>query len=300
MQRICVLNISEMSMILRTFLLATLLLSLVAGCGSADTEDAGESQTHSVKAVDTAGAGRTGGIRVESPRRGDTLEPGSFRISGQARTFENTVLYRLIFDDVLVLVKGFTTANASEVGQFGPFSLDVAYNPDWSGNAVLEVYEEDAESGKEVNMVRIPVVIRVPAGNSKDAQSLYAYFANSTFHREEKQTEDHCSEVYPVRYQLRSGSQALARGALYYLLKGPDEAQTKSGYRTYIPAGTRLEKVAVENGVATLGFNSGLNRIPNECERTAVHAQIEQTLAQFPNINAVAINVDGRLWSGLR
>ena len=290
-------------MILRTYLPAFLLLSFVAACGGADTEDAGASQTNSAGAADTARVvrdGRVGGIKVNEPRPGDTLGPGSFRISGQARTFENTVLYRLIFDDVLVLAQGFTTADAEDVGQFGPFSEDVPYNPDWSGKAVLEVYEEDAESGKEVNMVRIPVAISAPNGNGKDGPSLYAYFANTTFHREEKHSEDHCSEVYPVRFQLRQGAQALARGALYYLLKGPDEARTRSGYRTYIPAGTRLEKISVENGVAMLSFNSGLNRIPNECERLAVHAQIEQTLAQFPNINAVAINVDGRLWSGLR
>ncbi|MGE3801342.1 MAG: Gmad2 immunoglobulin-like domain-containing protein, partial [Candidatus Kapaibacterium sp.] len=93
--------------------------------------------------ADTSTPSTTGGeIRVDLPKAGDVLSPSSFQIKGTARTFENTVLYRLVFDSVLVLASGFTTADASEVGKFGSFSVQVDLSSDFSGDAFLEVFEE--------------------------------------------------------------------------------------------------------------------------------------------------------------
>ncbi len=245
-------------------------------------------------------AQQTGGIRVDSPRPGDTLNPSGFTITGTARTFEGNVLYRLVFDKVLVLARGFTTAAAQQVGDFGPFSTTVEYTSDWNGNAVLEVYEQDAESGKEVNMVRIPVVLwrEYDLQLHRDARIVYAYFTNVRFSRErDSDEEDHCKDVYPIEQHLSITSTAVARGAMYYLLKGPSEQEAETGYQSQIPAGTRLERISIENGVARLEFNTGLNQIPDRCGVTAVRSQIEQTLTQFATINAVAITVQGTPWA---
>lgn len=243
-------------------------------------------------------APQTGGIRVDSPRPGDTLNPSRITITGTARTFEGNVLYRLVFDNVLVLTSGFTTAVAEQVGEFGPFSTVVEYTSDWNGNAVLEVYEQDAETGKEVNMVRVPVVLWREQAVRDDSRVVYTYFTNNKFSQApDNKEDDRCKEVYPVQQQLRITSSAVARGAMYYLLKGPSKQQANAGYQSHIPAGTRLERIRIENSVVSLEFNSGLNQIPDRCGVAAVRSQIEQTLTQFSSINAVAITVQGIPWA---
>lgn len=275
-----------------------LFTALLAACGSSGEEE----QRKAVDApADTAPAGpmsrseSNGNIRVESPRPGETLDPSRFTIRGTARTFEGNVLYRLVYDSVLTLVDGFTTAAMPEVGKFGPFSATVEYTTDWGGPAVLEVYEEDAASGEETNMVRIPVVL--PAPPKGNAKQIYVYFPNGGL---EQGTGSDCEAVYPVRRELREGSVALARGALYYLLKGLTQQEMEAGYETRLPEGLRLQGLRLDSGIVRLRFSRHLNRLEKRCHAETVRAQIEQTLAQFPTVNAVAIDVEGTTWASGR
>ena len=141
-----------------------------------------------------------GAIRVDAPSPGDVLSPLSFQIKGSARTFENTLLYRLVFDSVLVLASGFTTADASEVGKFGSFSIQVDLTSDFSGDALLEVFEESAESGEEINKVRVPV--KISASPGKKTKPVFVYFPNSKM----GSLKD-CKLVYPLSRELPEKSQ---------------------------------------------------------------------------------------------
>ena len=70
-------------------------------------------------------------------------------------------------------------------------------------------------------------------------------------------------------------TQAVASAAIGALLAGPP-----AGYQTAIPAGVRLESVAVASGVATAHFSSSVS------SHTA-QGQIVYTLTQFPTITSV-------------
>lgn len=274
-----------------SFLSAALLLLSCNSSGGEKKEAAGDTGRDTAAQVAPE---RTGGgnIRVDFPRPGDTLGATSFTVKGTARTFEGNVLYRLVYDSVLTLADGFTTAAMPEVGAFGPFSVKVDYSADRGGPAVLEVYEQDAESGKEVNMVRVPVVL--PSAAAGKEKQIYIYYPNGSL---EGGAKTDCRAVYPVRRELPERSVALARGALYYLLKGPTEEEEENGYLTRLPQGLRLLSLRLDSGVVRLDFSHHLNQIKKQCDAETARAQIEQTLAQFPTVNAVAVNVEGKNWA---
>jgi Sporulation and spore germination/Immunoglobulin-like domain of bacterial spore germination len=79
-------------------------------------------------------------------------------------------------------------------------------------------------------------------------------------------------------------TQAVARAAIEQLLAGPP-----AGDDTALPKGVRLEDVTIEGGVATASFSSQLGEPP----RTA-QAQIVATLMQFPTVQGVVIQVEGK------
>jgi hypothetical protein len=79
-------------------------------------------------------------------------------------------------------------------------------------------------------------------------------------------------------------TQAVARAALEALLAG-----APPGTDTAIPAGTALEDVTVEGGVARAAFSRELG----DPTRSA-QAQIVSTLAQFPTVTGVEIGVHGK------
>lgn len=276
---------------------------LLTACDSGEEGEKSGQSDDGIVANDSTGGGerdvpRSRNIIVEGPKPNATLAPERFVLSGSARTFEGNVLYRLIYDSVIVAAKGFTTASANEPGTFGPFSVPIEYSLEWGGPGVLEVYEEDAATGSETNVVRIPIRFPGPGAGGKGDKQIYVYFSNNAF-RDVSETDGHrdCRSVFPLKRALPVGSTAAARWALYQLFSGPTAEEYKSGYRTEIPAGTRLERLTIVDGLARVECNGGLNRIPHECEIETVRAQIEQTLAQFESVNAVAITVQSSTWA---
>lgn len=95
-------------------------------------------------------------IEVLSPRTGDNIKSG-FRVEGNARTFESNVRIRLTTDDGTVLIDTNTTANAPDVGQFGPFEKTLVFSTD-AKTGTLEVFQNSAKDGSEIDKVTIPVV----------------------------------------------------------------------------------------------------------------------------------------------
>jgi hypothetical protein len=80
--------------------------------------------------------------------------------------------------------------------------------------------------------------------------------------------------------------------ALQALLKGPTAAEYKLGYRTYIPAGTKLGRVTVANGEATVdvSLNFALGRAQSLDARLS---QLVHTASGFGGVTSVQLLVDG-------
>ena len=91
------------------------------------------------------------------------------------------------------------------------------------------------------------------------------------------------SALVPVTLEVPE-TEAVATAALEQLLAGPP-----AGYETAIPEGAELTGVTVADGVASASFSSELGASP---PRTA-QGQIVSTLAQFPTVTNVRIEVEG-------
>jgi germination protein M len=89
---------------------------------------------------------------------GESEVEGSVTVSGTANVFEANVSIRIVSDDGEVLAKTFTTATCGS-GCRGDFSEDIEFDVDEPTDATIEVYEESAETGKPVNMIKVPVTL---------------------------------------------------------------------------------------------------------------------------------------------
>jgi hypothetical protein len=109
-----------------------------------------------------------------------------------------------------------------------------------------------------------------PATTGRETTSLQAFFYRD-------------AALVPVTVDVPR-TEAVARAALERLLEGPP-----AGYETALPAGVRLVGVSISDGIATAVFSDALGR-PT---RTA-QGQIVATLAGFPSVRSVRVEVEGR------
>jgi len=230
----------------------------------------------------------SGNITIQSPQEGDYVNANGFVIRGLARTFENNVVYRV--RDIAtnkIIGQGFTTATG-EMGQFSPYSATVAINKSgvqFPTRALVEVFENSAKDGSEINKVQVQVRMGVGAD---EPNAIEVFFSNA-----KKGSASNCNLVFSLPRSIPQ-TQALATIALQRLLAGPTSEERAQGYSSQIPAGTRLNKVSVASGVATADFSQELATAAGACRVQAIRAQIERTLKQFSTVKSVVITANGK------
>lgn len=94
-------------------------------------------------------------IEVYEPREGEIIS-SPFSLSGRARVFENTLNYILLDDDGQVIIEGYTTANAPDIGQFGDFTKEVPFVTT-AQSGTLQVFQYSAKDGSKDDLVEISV-----------------------------------------------------------------------------------------------------------------------------------------------
>jgi hypothetical protein len=95
-------------------------------------------------------------IRVTLPGV-DSLVSSPMLVRGEARVFENNVSLRLTDADGGLLAETFATAEAEDIGLFGPFEISLSFSRPATSTGLLEVFEASARDGSEINKVTIPV-----------------------------------------------------------------------------------------------------------------------------------------------
>ncbi len=90
---------------------------------------------------------------------------------------------------------------------------------------------------------------------------------------------------------LRSGS--TPRDAVQDLLNGPTAAEYKQGYRTYVPAGTKLRSLTVANGTATVDVSLSFALGSNGQNLDARLSQLVRTASGLDGVTKVRLLVDG-------
>jgi spore germination protein GerM len=116
-----------------------------------------------------------------------------------------------------------------------------------------------------------------------------AYFNNSKL-----DPEFSCNKVFPVEREIVK-TPAVARAALEELFKGLTEAEKEAGFFTSINPGVKIQKLSIENSVASVDFDEQLEfQVGGSCRVSAIRAQITETLKQFSTVNSVIISINGR------
>jgi len=95
-------------------------------------------------------------IRVSSPKSGETVA-SPFIVSGEARVFENQLVVRITNSAGTALIDQPVTARANDVGEFGPFKVNMHYQFKNTKEGFVEVFNHSAKDGSVENLVKIPV-----------------------------------------------------------------------------------------------------------------------------------------------
>ena len=95
---------------------------------------------------------------IDRPSAGDTVT-SPVTISGQVAAFEATYQIGIFDADGNPIVETFGMAEATEIGELAPFSIDVAFDVDEPTPACIWVYEQSARDGSSINVGQIPVTL---------------------------------------------------------------------------------------------------------------------------------------------
>ena len=133
-------------------LVAVAVVSLGTACsnGDGDRVDAGGN------GVTAPGGASNDFIRVTSPLSGNSITT-PVTITGQNRTFENTVRIRIEGADGSTLADVFTTGNGRAPGEWGQFAAPVAFAKGTNTHGTVVVFEESAKDGSEIHVLKVPV-----------------------------------------------------------------------------------------------------------------------------------------------
>lgn len=103
-----------------------------------------------------------------------------------------------------------------------------------------------------------------------------------------------CSRVFETKRTITETT-AVGTAALEELFKGPTDQEKKDGYFTNIPAGVKIQKLTIENGVAKVDLSNELQQgVGGSCRVDSIRAQITETLKQFPTVQSVIISINGK------
>jgi len=226
-------------------------------------------------------------IKVSSPLPNQAIT-NNFTIEGKAVGnwfFEASFSIKLVVDGQTI-----TTINAEAKGDwmttdFVDFTAVLFYPTSTENRKADLILERDNPSGLPENdkSLRIPVVL------SGEAEAVYVFWGTQG---------KECNKVVAspvIRFKHLGDQQTTARLVLEELLKGPTDAEKKSGFFTSINSGVKIQKFSIENNVVRVDFDKQMEfQMGGSCRVAAIRAQITQTLKQFSIIKEVIISIDDR------
>ncbi len=201
-------------------------------------------------------------------------------ITGSARVFENTVNYRLLDADGMVLIEGNTMSDAPDVGQFGNFKITTSYAIPSGATGIVEVFDYSAKDGAVIDLASVPIVFPTMA-----SMAVKTYWSSLGEQKD-------CSSVMATERRIPK-TVATGYAALTELLAGPNTKETQNTVSTSIPNGVVIKSLTIIDGIAKVQFSSSLES-GGSCRVASIRAQIEATLKQFPTVTSVIISTEGK------
>ncbi len=225
----------------------------------------------------------TTNLIVVSPEQNATVI-SPLVVTGFGRVFEQTFAWRIKDNQGAIVQEGNAMTNASDTGQFGPFSFEVFLPALTDVHLTLEVLEFSAKDGTEQSVVSIPLTLL-----STNTSTFSLWFSNN-----QKGSLEDCSETFPVSRTIAQTS-AIGRGAIGELLKGPTELEKTQGYYSHISPTVVLESLVISNHVANADFSPQSQLSGDTCRAKSARSSIEGTLLQFETVESVMIRIGGIL-----
>lgn len=194
-------------------------------------------------------------------------------VKGVAQAFEGTVQIAIRNATGTVVGSSFATAQQSDLGIPGPFLRTVEFDASPGDNLTLEVYEESAQSGLPINMVKVPLVV------AQEQLPLLVFFAPK---------EGHCIKVQEFE---RSVPHTLGVGtsALELLFAGPTQMEREQGAYTAMPFGVKVEQLNIVGGIAQVKLSEEYEQIEGSCAKRLAARQVLKTLLEFETVSDVKI-----------
>lgn len=173
---------------------------------------------------------------------------------------------------------------------FGNEKKWICANGQWTSYGHPNETMPTSGCGEKVSDVDDTIVVANSVPKETKDQTVKVFFNNIKF---DPALLD-CSKVYPVNRTIKP-TLAVAHAALEELFKGLAPGESELGYLTNVNKGVKIQKLAIENGIAKVDFSEDLEKeVGGSCRTAAIIAQIKQTLEQFPTIKDVVISIDGR------
>lgn len=95
--------------------------------------------------------------------------------------------------------------------------------------------------------------------------------------------------------RTRPATSRVATAAITALLAGPNSTERAAGVSTAIPTGTRLQRISIDSGVATVSLSAQIGAGACSSSVRMRLAELTFTVTQFPSVQAVRLQVNGRL-----
>jgi len=217
-------------------------------------------------------------LLIESPVDGAEIY-GAFEVSGRIGLDSERLLVSLMDDADEELFS--RKIELEEDGEESHVRFNVPIGDlGYVGEATLRIVYFGAGGGVETRQVTLL---------SDDLVDVEIFFTNPFLNPWET-----CNKVFPVRRQVSSNSN-IYRSVLEELFEGPTDHESDNGYGSELPGGVKLKSVGSDaNGILTADFDRKLERgVAGSCRVTAIQAQIDTTLKQFPEVREVVISVEG-------
>lgn len=133
-------------------------------------------------------------------------------------------------------------------------------------------------------------VLAKPKAEDVD-DTLYVYFSNENINETTS-----CESVFPVERVMPDGEIDSKDFVLRELINGPTDAEKEEGYASSLNSNAVVRSIEVTDGTVFVDFNSAIDQgVAGSCRVIAIRSQINNTLAQFSDVNGVVISREGNI-----
>lgn len=200
-------------------------------------------------------------------------------VRGSGIAFENTISWELRDGLGALLHRGFTTANAPDVGKPGDFEVKAFLSePMKTATGTLRVFESSAKDGSPIHEVNVPV------------QLVTRTILVSFFYTDRNAAVGgECTRVKETVVEIPYSAKPI-EATLRAFLSYATTAEKAS------PGKDVLKSVVLKNGVLTLTMTSEFGSLVGggSCKVGAVRAELEAVAKQFPSVKSVVIQEEGK------